>query len=237
MPVAVSNTVYGIIKDAMYDAGFLQEGEDPNSEQLSVYMRRLCDIINLWQVDGIKLFLLEEITIPLVAGQNTYTLDNPAGVFPQKNLRVEQGRVVSPAPQQDLRVLNSISWQQWNTLQQSQGVITGYFVDKRIDSLVVKFWNTPDATEALNSVVLLVRKQAENPFNLESDVAFPQEWRIALRWGLADDICTGQPQAIMDRCQQRAMMYKEQLENWDVEDTETTFAPNLQGGYTTGGFR
>lgn len=237
MPVAVSNTVYGIIKDAMYDAGFLQEGEDPNSEQLSVYMRRLCDIINLWQTGGIKLFLLEEITIPLIAGQNTYTLDNPAGVFPRKNLRVEQGRVVSPDPQRDLRVINSISWQQWNSLQQSQGAITGYFVDKQADSLVVKFWSTPDVGEAVNSVILTVRKQAENPFNLESDVAFPQEWRIALRWGLADDICTGQPQAIMDRCQQRALMYKEQLENWDVEDTETTLAPNLQGSYTTGGFR
>jgi hypothetical protein len=237
MPVAVSNTVYGIIKDAMYDAGFLQEGEDPNSEQLSVYMRRLCDIINLWQTDGIKLFLLEEITIPLVAGQNTYTLNNPVGVFPQKNLRVERGRVVSPAPATDLRVINSISWQQWNTLQPTEGAITGYFVDKTQNSLVVKFWNTPNASEAVNSVVLLVRTQAANPFNLMSDVSFPQEWRIALRWGLADDICTGQPQAIMDRCQQRAMMYKQQLEDWDVEDTETTFAPNLQGSYTTGGFR
>lgn len=237
MPVAVSNTVYGIIKDAMYDAGFLQEGEDPNSEQLSVYMRRLCDIINLWQTDGIKLFLLEEVTVPLVAGQNTYTLDNPSGVFPRKSLQVIQGRVVSPSPQQDLRVINALSWQQWNSLQQSEGAITGYFVDKQATSLIVKFWNTPNASEAVNSVVLLVRTQAENPFNLESDVSFPQEWRIALRWGLADDICTGQPQAIMDRCQQRAMTYKQQLEDWDVEDTETTFAPNLQGSYTTGGFR
>jgi hypothetical protein len=236
MPVAVSNTVYGIIKDAMYDAGFLQEGEDPNSEQLSVYMRRLCDIINLWQTQGIKLFLLEEVTVPLVAGQNTYTLDNLPGVFPIKNLRVIQGRVVSPAPMTDLRTINAISWQQWNTLQQTFGVITGYFVDKRVDSLVVKFWNTPNATEALNSVILLVHRQVANPFNLESNVAFPQEWRIALRWGLADDICTGQPQAIMDRCQQRAMTYKQQLEDWDVEDAETTFAPNLQGSYTTGGF-
>jgi hypothetical protein len=237
MPVAVSNTVYGIINDAMHDAGLLQEGEAPNSEQLSVYMRRLCDIINLWQLGGVKLFLLEEITIPLVAGQNTYTLNNSVGVFPVKNMRVEQGRVISPPPQKDLRTINAISWQQWNTLQQSEGAVTGYFVDRRVNSLVVKFWNTPNAAEAVNSVVLLVRKQADNPFNLESDVTFPQEWRIALRWGLADDICTGQPQAIMDRCQERAMMYKAQLEDWDVESAETTFAPNLQGSYPTGGFR
>ncbi len=237
MSVAVSNSVYGIINDAMHDAGLLQEGEDPNSEQLSVYMRRLCDVINLWQTEGVKLFLLEEVTVPLVSGQNTYTLNNPIGVFPRKMLQVIQARVVSPTPQTNIRVLNAISWQQWNTLQQVSGAIVGYFVDKQADSLIVRFWGTPNVSEALNSVVFLVRTQAENPFNLESNVMFPQEWRIALRWGLADDICTGQPQAIMDRCQQRALTYKAQLEDWDVEDVETTFAPNLQGNYTTGAFR
>ncbi|MBT9137974.1 MAG: hypothetical protein DDT31_00518 [Syntrophomonadaceae bacterium] len=237
MAVSVSNTAYGIIQDAMYDAGLLQEGEDPNSEQLSIYMRRLCDIINLWQTDGIKLFLLREITIPLIANQAVYTINNPVGVFPRKHLQVIQGRIVAPAPSTSIRVINPISWQQWNTLQRNPGIITGYLVDKQQDSLVVSFWQTPTATEALNSVVLLVRTQANNPFNLESNVLFPQEWRIALRWGLADDICTGQPQAIMDRCQQRALIYKTQLEDWDVEDAETTFAPNLRGSYNTGAFQ
>lgn len=236
MPVAVSNTVYGIIKDAMMDAGFLQEGEDPNSEQLSVYMRRLCDIINLWQTDGLKLFLLEEITVPLVAGQNLYTFNPPNGTFPQKHLRIIQGRIQTP--QNEYRTINPISWQQWNTLQQTdQGAVTGYFVDKRATSLNVYVWNTPNTQEALNSLVLLVQTQAANPFNLESNVAFPQEWRIALRWGLADDICTGQPMAIMQRCSDRAQIYKAQLENWDVEDVPTQFTPDFRGAYSARGFR
>ena len=50
-----------------------------------------------------------------------------------------------------------------------------------------------------NAVPKLVKgKKASSP------KGFAQEWRIALRWGLADDIATGQPQAIMDRCAQRA---------------------------------
>jgi hypothetical protein len=228
MPVSVSNTAYGIIGDAMHDAGLLGEGDDPNSEQLSVYLRRLCDIINLWQTQGLKLFLLEEITVVLVAGQNTYTVNPSVGSYPQKHLQVLQGRVETP--QGLKRPLNSISWQEWNRLSSTgPATVVGYFVDKQPTSLIVKFWNTPDSAEALNTVILLVRTQADNPMNLESDVSFPQEWRIALRWGLADDICTGQPQAIMDRCAARAKLYREMLEDWDVEDTETTFAPNTQG--------
>jgi len=228
MAVSVSNTAYGIINDAMHDAGLLGEGDDPNSEQLASNLRRLCDIINLWQTQGLKLFLLEEIIIPLVAGTASYSVNPAAGVEPHKHMRVLQGRVETPAGLR--RPLNSISWNEWNRLSNTgPSSIVGYFVDKQANSLVVNFWNTPDTFEATNTVVLLVQTQAENPYNLESNVSFPQEWRIALRWGLADDICTGQPQAIMDRCAQRAQVYRQQLEDWDVEDTETTFAPSTQG--------
>lgn len=234
MPFAVSNTAYGIIRDAMMDAGLLQEGDDPNSEQLSTFMRKLCDIINLWQTQGLKLFLNQEISVTLVDGQASYTLNT--GTQPAKNMRVLQGRVDGPSNQR--RVINALSWQEWNMLSQANtGSITGYFVDKQATSLIVHFWNTPNAQEALNTAILLVQVQAPNPFNLLEDVSFPQEWRIALRWGLADDICTGQPVAIMARCTDNARRYKDMLEDWDVEDTETTFAPNFRGAYHTGGFR
>lgn len=232
MAVSVSNTVYGIINDAMFDAGLLREGSQANSEQLATYMRRLCDLINYYQTQGIKLFLLQEQTIPLVAGTNTYTVNPTPGTFPQKNLRIEQARIVQPSG--TYRTINSLSWQEWNTLpQNNQGAVTGYLVDKQTTSLVVKVWNTPDATEALNSMVVLVRTQVTNPINLEENVAFPQEWRMALRWGLADDIATGQPETIMQRCQARAQFYREALEDWDVEDTQTTFAPDAR--YAGGG--
>lgn len=236
MPSITSNTAYGIIKDAYKDAGFLGDGDDPNSEQLADGLRRLNDLINLWQVEGIKLFLLQELSIDLVAGQESYTVTAPTTIPPNKHLQIIQARVQTPAG--TVRPINPISWDEWNRLNRtSQGAVTGYFTDKQVSNLVVKFWNTPDTTEALNSVVLTVRTQAANPANLESDVSFPQEWRIALRWGLADDISTGQPVEIMNRCAQRAALFKEQLEGWDVEDTPTSFAPSFQNPYPTGGFR
>lgn len=234
MPVSVSNTAYGIITDAMHDAGLLGEGNDPNSEQLANNMRRLCDIINFAQTQGIKLFLHQEIEVDLVAGTSAYTLNNVAGVYPVKHLRVLDGYIRDSSSNR--RPLNSISWEEWARLPQgSQGAVTGYFVDKQATSLNIKFWNTPDTTEAGNTAVLVVHTQAANPFNLESDVSFPQEWRIYLRWALADDICTGQPQAIMDRCRQRAETYREMLEGWDVEDTATSFAAD--SAYVARSFR
>jgi hypothetical protein len=128
-----------------------------------------------------------------------------------------------------------MSWDDWMRLSQvdnNNGMVNSYFIDKQAYSLNVYLWNTPDAQEAANTVHLLLQTQATNPVNLTDDVSFPQEWRIALRWGLADDIATGQPQAIMDRCQQKAAMYRTMLEDWDVEDAPTRFAvdPRMQTG-------
>lgn len=235
MAVAVSNTPYGIINDAMFDAGLLQEGDTPNSDQLASNLRRLCDIINLWQTQGLKLFLLQEIEVTLISGTNTYVVNQSSGT-PSKNLRVLQARIQTP--EGEFRPINALSWQDWNSLQQtSEGCITGYMVDKQATALNVRVWNTPDDEEALNKLVLLVQTQAANPINLETDVSFPQEWRIALRWALANDICSGQPQAIMDRCAKYAEIYRTALEDWDVEDAPTSFAPDFRGAYQTGGFR
>ena len=60
---------------------------------------------------------------------------------------------------------------------------------------------------------------------------------MALRWALADDICTGQPQAIMDRCAGRSRYYKEILEGWDVEDAPTRFTPDQRSMMGGGDFQ
>ena len=234
---AESNTVYGIIKDAMFDAGYLEEGANPNSEQLATNMRRLSDIINYYQTKGLKLYFLQEVSVNLVAGQGAYVLGPTGDVVMRMPKRILQAFVLNPQGIQ--RPLVPLSWQEWMTLSQVTGnnsTISSYFVDKQPTYLRVHFWNTPDATEALNTVVLLTQVGAPEVFTLTQDVGFPQEWRMALRWALADDISTGQPEAIMQRCKINANTYFEALENWDVEDVSTQWTVDPRNDYRTGGF-
>lgn len=229
MVASVSNTCYGIIHDAMFDAGLLQRGQLPNSDELASNMRRLCDIVNLYQTEGIKLFLYEDISINLVESQSTYTIYSSGDVAMDKPLQVLQGYILNT---DDIRrPIISMSWDEWMRLSQitgNDGMVSSYFVDKQATQLNVHLWNPPDATEAANTAHLLVRTQASNPVNLEANMSFPQEWRMALRWALADDISTGQPAAIMERCESKALYYKEILEGFDVEDAGTFFAPDTR---------
>lgn len=238
MAASVSNTVYGIISDAMHDAGLLGLGDEPNSEQLATNMRRLCDLINVWQTQGLKLFLLQDVSVTLTADKSRYSFGAGGDVDMVKPSRVLEAYILNTSNVR--RPIVALSWDDWMRLSQVTGnssTISSYFVDKQASFLYVNFWNAPNATEAQNTAHLLMQVAATNPNNLEADSMFPQEWRMALRWGLADDICTGQPQTIMDRCSMKAKSFREALEDWDVEDASTSFAVDARMYNTVGKFR
>lgn len=117
------------------------------------------------------------------------------------------------------------------------GQINSYFVDKQELLLSVSFWLVPDATAATGTGHLIIQQQATYPTSLTMDVGFPIEWYMGLRWGLADELATGQPQSIMARCESKAKAYRQALEDWDVEDASTTFTPDQRVLYQTQSFR
>ena len=231
------NTPIAIISDAYFDAGLTQEGQSPNSEQLVTGMRKLTDIINLWQTQGLKLWLNVDTTVPLVAGTGTYTF-SPTGtvIMPKPPRAIDAYYMDSNGIR---RPLIPLSWNDYIRLSQvnTTGQINSYFVNKKQEELSVFFWLIPDATAATGTAHLLLQTQVTNFISVIETMNFPIEWRIALRWGLADELATGQPQSIMDRCQQRAISYRTMLEDWDVEDAPTRFSPDSRGQYSTGKFR
>jgi len=232
-----NHTPVSIISDAYFDAGLTQEGQVPNSEQTVMGMRKLTDIVNLFQTQGLKLWLNEDKTVPLAAGTGTYTL-GPAGSM----VMAKPPRVID-AYYADVngirRPLVPLAWSEYVRLSQvsQTGQINSYFVDKQQTQLSVFFWLIPDAVAATGAAHLVLQNQVTNFITLTETMNFPLEWRIALRWALADELATGQPQAIMDRCQARATAYRLMLEDWDVEDAPTRFTPDGRSQYTAGGFR
>ena len=231
------STAQRIIQFAMQNAGLLAEGDEPNSDQLANNLLRLNDLVNLWQTQGIKLFLWQDVAIPLVAGQGFYKVGPGQGVAMTKPLRGLQAYFLDSNSIR--RPLVVLSWDDYMRLSQitQSGSINSYFIDKQATYLNVFFWLSPDATDATGTGHILFETQVTNYVSLTDQTAFPQEWFIALCWGLADEICTGMPQPIMDRCEKRAAAYRTALENWDVEDTPTTFAPDQRSGYLHGSFR
>ena len=237
MTAPSNNTPFAIINDAYHDAGLVQEGDIINPDQQVSGMSRLTDLVNLKQTQGLKLWLNVDTSVPLVEDQGTYTFSPSGDVVMVKPLRVIEAYYLDDTGIR--RPLVPLSWDDYIRLSQvnQSGAINSYFVNKKQSELSVFFWLIPDATAATGTAHLLLQTQVTNFISVTEEVNFPIEWRIALRWGLADELATGQPQAIMDRCQQRAAMYWEALENWDVEDAPTRFTPDQRSMYGGGRFR
>lgn len=226
---AIFGTAERIIKMAYLDAGLVQQGDSPNGEQLADGMMRLNDIANLWQTQGLKLWLLYDLSVNLVAGQRVYTLGPGGDVDMAKPTRVLDSCYYLDSSNVQ-RPLTLLSWDEYKRLGnvQQEGAINSIFVDKQATQLDVYMWLVPDTTAATGTVHVLIQRQVQNVVSLTDTMNFPPEWFMALRWGLADDICTGQPAVIMDRCTKRADAFRTALEDWDVEDASTRFTPSSQ---------
>lgn len=212
-----------IIHQALRDAGRLQFGATPTPEQYEDAMMRLADLITVFQVDGIKLWLNNIRALALTEGQITYTVDTP------RELRIVGGWYVRTVDgnRQPLTLESHQSYRGFGTLT-TKGRPVAFFPDKRQSSIIVSIWPAPDATSvAEGSIELLCQTEATSPVTLDEAIAFPPEWYMALRWGLADEFASGQPIPLMERCERKAAQYKEKLENWDVEDGSTYMVPDL----------
>ena len=232
------NTPDRVIRMGLQDAGKLQRGSDPNPEQLADGMNRLNDIINLEQTQGLKLWLQFDLPIPLVAGKNPYTLGPGGDVNMTKPMRViDSNYYVDQFNTR--RPLILMSRDEYTKLSQTnqQGPINSLWPDVQQNQIVVSFWLVPDANAATGVAHLCIQQQVQNIVSLTDTMNFPQEWFMFLRWAFADDVCTGQPQAIMDRCAARAAQFRQALEDWDVEQASTSFAPDQRSNYVGSSFR
>lgn len=236
---ATENTAYAIICGAMWDACYLAEGEEPNSEEIARHTRKLNQLINLVQTKGIRLWLLQDTAVPLTAGKGSYSFGPSGDIAMTKPLQVEdQYYLYSPQLGATRRPVFKISRQQWDMLSvtNQQGPITQIFVDPQQLLLIVNTWLIPDANEAQGTLHLVLRNQVTNFVSVTDQMNFPIEWAMHLEWGLAQMICQGQPQAVINRCDAMAASTLQTLEEWDAEQGTSIIPQPDQRMYQFGRF-
>ena len=235
----VYGTAYRTVRQAYRNTQKVGDGQDPSSDQMAEGLNLLNDMINMWQTQGLKLWLQFDLAITLTQGIALYTF-GPTGTIPMSRpTRVTQGYFLD-VNGQDRRPLDPpLSQQEYFTLSQvsQQGAVSQYYTAKTVNNLSVYFWQTPDAYAATGTAHLIIQQQVTNIVSLTDQMNFPPEWYMALHWGLSTQLCTGQPQSIIDRCDKMAAATFNAVNDWDVEDASTKFQPDQRMVYTTGGFK
>lgn len=170
-----------LIKGALRLAGVIAQGETPTASQISDASESLNLMTKAWMADGMPLWAIETLSIPFVAGQNTYTISTP------KLLKPIQSWNRNTSSQVDIPV-RMISREEYNILgnKSTTGNPIQIFFNPNRDSTEIKVFPTPDSISAAQNTLYLVAQRPYQDFDTASDTPdFPQEWYEAVKYGLA----------------------------------------------------
>jgi len=220
---------------ALLKLGVINAGATPSATQIADATDALDDMIQEWQVDGLRTWVLQDLTIPLVAGQRVYTLGPTGGVVTPRPERLYGARRHDLVSGIDtpLVMYSSSDYLMLSNKDQT-GTPIAIFYDKHIPNANLNIYLVPDAAAAAEySVILSVQTPLTSVTSSTTDLQFPNAWAQALKWGLADELAMGYgvPAQLQQFVQQKAMYYKTNLENYDQEDASPYFTLDLTGQF------
>lgn len=234
-----------IITIALRKLGVLEIGSSPDAATISNASMSLNLLIKQFSTDGLKLWKISEIIVPLTNNQTSYTLGgasstlmydslNPTVAITDKPLKVIQGfyRNKQVTPYIDIPVM-VLSKQEYNVLGSkfSTGTANTIFYDPRKLNGVLYVYLTPDLNAQTNLELHIVAQMPLDDLTSALGVPdFPNEWMNCLMWNLADQLSLeyGVPMNARQEIANRASTYKTMLSDWDVEASSTFFSPDFR---------
>ena len=134
-----------------------------------------------WSNNGVNLWTVEKITVPLVAGQATYPVDSNTVVMLDTYIRIDNG-TSDPID----RIILPISRTEYASYpnKEQQGFPTVYWQDRLINGSVT-LWPVPDGYSAQYLVYYKTRQVQDSDFRNGQSVEIPYFWLEAFADGLA----------------------------------------------------
>ena len=213
-----------IIKEALELCGVLGANEDLSSEDLSSVGRTLNMLIKAWQVDGIHIWAVDNVEIPLIEDKKEYTVGPDKDVDkPYRPIQVLHGIHRSEFDYDT--PINLWSREEYWRLsdKNSKGVTLNLYHDRRTDHSVFYVWPVPETND--RKLILQIQRGLEFPIEEEDNVDFPSEYMAALSYNLAAMIAPkfGLPTTDRNYITQWAQMLKQDAEDYNRENEASMF--------------
>ena len=201
----------------LFEEAFERAGLEMRSGYDLKTVRRSLNLLALeWANRGLNLFTIEAGTLPLVAGQVTYTL--PSGTIDIIEHQLRTGAGTSQVDTSLERISVSTYAQQTN--KQITGRPTQIFVQRLATSTTVTLWPTPDNTQSYTLFYYRLKGIDGLATGIGADANMvPPRFVPALVSGLAYYIAMKKPEA-MARVIPLKQVYEEQFDLAAMEDRD-----------------
>lgn len=175
-----------IIKDALILIGGIEDDETPTSSQLDYALRHLNRMAKAWSVKGLKVWQWREATLPLVVGQESYTLGVGGNLVINRPLQIANARRVVDGIETNIEIKSRNEYMNQPSKESSAGKPVYVYFDSQLTNSVLYVWPSPDDTD---SIKFSYKSYIDDFDSLANTPCFPSEWLEALVYGLAMRLC------------------------------------------------
>ncbi len=233
-----------IIEASLRVIRVLQSGATANASDINTGAQAVNMLLKNWQAQGLILTCLQQIAIPCVANQMSYTLgESGADVDIPRPLRLYNGTFIRKTISgvvTDTTLENLTRQQYFQTKTKaivSQPTTGVYYEPSIYITAAPPLYQTSPSTGW--GILYLKYPAVDNTYTIygnfqrpvyDVNIAgdefdMPQEWFLALKFGLAAQIADEYevPEARCARLMQTAKFYQDQLEQWQDDQNDTNF--------------
>ena len=225
----------------------LQEGQTANANQITTGAEAINTLIANWQSNGLQLWTYQWLTIPCQVNKTSYTI-GPSGadvtnVRPLKLMESGcyiRNTLTTPYVDTPLIVLSRTDYANFGS-KSSQGTPNSIYYQPGIDVAggttspatgygTLYLYTTP--VDANHQIVGNFQRPIYQMTAGTDEFDFPQEWFLALRFGLAEVLADEYevPEARLVRVAQQAERYHQKVQDWSVEEAPFRFQPDFRMG-------
>ncbi len=234
----------GLIESALRTLRVLQVGQTPETTQVNLAAESVNMILKNWQAQGLILTCFQQIAIPCVAAQTSYTLGEVgADVLVPRPLRLFNGSFIRKTvsgvvTDTTLENINRQKYEQVRTKAVSGPTAMVYYEPSIYITATPPTYPTSPSTGL--GILYLFYPSVDNTFTIYGNFQrpvydintageefdLPQEWFLALKFGLAAVLADEYevPEARCSRLMQMANFFRGELEQWQSLANDVNFA-------------
>ena len=221
-----------IIKRALRLVGAISQGQSPSTAVVDESSFALNGLIKSLEAEGMPLWAITNVSIPLTTGVNSYDIGTGLTVNISKPLKVYQAFNHNSSSNIDIP-MRILTQQEYNILgnKTSQGNPIQIYYQPLRDYGVLKVFPTPSAVDVTNNTVVIYYQRSFEDAGSATDAQdFPQEWYDALSYGLAVRLAPEYGLPIEDRkaLLQEYMMIKNEALSFGTEEGSYYFQADMR---------
>lgn len=182
-----ANSAQDIISKALLLAGVIAEEEQPSAAQIQNGLNRFNDMLDSWSADRLMVFTVQRAVFPLTS-QQTYTI-GPGGDFdqPYAPTKIEemyiQVNTTQPPSEVPVEIVEAQQWSQITVKSTTSPIPREAWVDYQFPLCNISLFPIPTGE---NSLVLYQWQELPRLANVNSDISFPQGYRLGIIYNLAE---------------------------------------------------